>query len=159
ILPAVTIFMHIGIIFLMNIVFLDLIMLQLIFYDFTGARQAIARQLNRSGPIRVFYDGSCGLCLRTVRLLTSADLFRRLEFLDFRRLDLTEFSRRHGVSLTAEALEREMFVIAGGRSYGGFAGYRVLARAVPLFWPLLPLLYLPGVSRLGDTVYRYVARN
>ena len=159
ILPAVTSLMHIGIIFLQNIVFLDLILLMLIFYNFTDSRKRIGRWLGGAEPIRVLYDGICPLCRRTIRILTSLDLFHRLEFQDFRRLNLVEFNHRHALNLTPGALEKEMFVTSGGKSYGGFEAYRVIASAVPVFWPLVPWLFLPGVSRVGKTVYKRVARK
>jgi len=78
IFPAVQILMHIGIVFLQNIVFFDLMLLLLIFYDFRSARKAIGRWLGTGGPLQVLYDGYCPSCRRTIRLLASLDLFRRL---------------------------------------------------------------------------------
>jgi hypothetical protein len=34
-----------------------------------------------------------------------------------------------------------------------------LAAALPAFWPLCPLLFLPGVSWVGERVYGVIARN
>jgi hypothetical protein len=87
------------------------------------------------------------------------DLFTRLEFLDFRRLDLAEYNRRQGLALTLEDLDREMYVISRGQAYIGYYGYRVLAWALPAFWPLIPLLYFPGISWAGEWVYGVIARN
>ena len=159
IFPAVTILMHIGIVFLQNIVFFDLMLLLLIFYDFTSLRKAIARWLGSAGPLQVLYDGDCPLCRRTIRLLASLDLFRRLDFQDFRRLDLTEYNLSYALNLKPEALEKEMYVISRGQAYAGFYGYRTIALALPALWPIAPWLFLPGVSALGGAVYRYVARH
>ena len=52
-----------------------------------------------------------------------------------------------------------MYVISRGQAYIGYYGYRVLAVALPAFWLLSPLLFLPGVSSVGEWVYGYVARN
>jgi hypothetical protein len=43
--------------------------------------------------------------------------------------------------------------------YHGFAALRWLAWRLPLLWPVLPLLYLPGVPALGQRLYLWVARN
>jgi len=56
-------------------------------------------------------------------------------------------------------LETEMYVIARGRAYRGFHGFRALALALPAFWPLAPWLFLPGISALGASLYGYIARN
>ena len=160
IFPVAAIMMHIGIFLLQKILFLDLILLQLVFFDFTRIRKAIGGRLaSKRGQLQVLYDGLCPLCCRTVRVLACFDLFTRLEFLDFRCLDLNDYNRRLGLNLASRDLEEEMSVIFRGRVYRGFYGYRRIALAVPVFWLLAPWLFLPGVSSLGAWVYGYVARN
>ena len=160
ILPVAAIMMHIGILLLQRILFFDLILLQLVFFDFTPIRKAIgARLATKRGRLQVLYDGYCPLCRRTVRLLKATDLFTRLEFLDFRNLDLEDHNRRTGLNLARRHLEREMYVVYRGRAYRGFDGYRRIALAVPAFWALVPWLFLPGISTLGAAVYRRLARN
>jgi predicted DCC family thiol-disulfide oxidoreductase YuxK len=155
--PAVMIFMHIGIVFLMNIVFLDLILILLVFYDFTPVLTRVGKWLSTASRLQVLYDGWCPLCRRTVRVLTCLDLFRRLDFQDFRRLDIAEYNHRHTLNLRSEELEEAMCVIAAGRSFRGFFAYRAIALAVPLFWPVVPFLFLPGAATLGTALYRFVA--
>jgi len=160
IFPVAAIMMHIGILLLQRILFFDLILLQFVFFDFIPIRKAIGGWLaNKRGRLQVLYDGLCPLCCRTVRLLACFDLFTRLEFLDFRRLDLNDYNRRLGLNLAPRDLEEEMSVIFRGQAYRGFYGYRRIALAVPAFWPLAPWLFLPGVPSLGVWVYGYVARN
>src|SRR5215831_6566820 len=159
ILPATIILMHVGIILLQNIVFFDFMLLLLIFYDFTAVTRKLGVWLRRRNPVQALYDGMCPFCRRTVRVLGAMDLFRRLEFIDFRSLNLAEYNHEHAVKLTADALEKEMFVISRGRSYGGFEGYRVVALSVPALWPLVPFLFLPGLSKLGKSAYGYIAHD
>jgi predicted DCC family thiol-disulfide oxidoreductase YuxK len=160
IFPVAAIMMHIGIFLFQKILFLDLILLQLVFFDFTMIRKAIGDWLaSKRGRLQVLYDGLCPLCCRTVRLLACFDLFTRLEFLDFRRLDLNDYNRRFGLNLVPSDLEEEMTVIFRGQAYRGFYGYRRIALAVPAFWPLVLGLFLPGVSSLAVWVYGYMARN
>ena len=158
IMPALTIFMHIGIVFLQNIVFFDLMLLLLIFYDFDWLRRRVGLRWRSRAPMRVLYDGLCPLCARTIRVVRSMDLFGRVEVEDFRRLGPEELSAKaNGVA--AAALEHEMLVTVGRRSYSGFEAYRALAVALPALWPLAPWLFIPGVPALGRIVYRYVARR
>ena len=158
--PVLTAMFHTGVLIFQKILFLDLILVQLVFFDLTGVRKAVARRLEtRYGRIQVLYDGHCPLCNRTVRVLQFFDLFARLEFLDFRRLDLAEYNRRHQMALTIQDLDREMYVISRGQAYIGYYGYRILAVALPAFWPLSPALFLPGASWVGERVYGYIARN
>src|SRR6266566_5876818 len=58
IFPVAAIMMHIGIFLLQRILFFDLILLQLVFFDFTPVRKAIgARLANKRGRLQVLYDG------------------------------------------------------------------------------------------------------
>jgi predicted DCC family thiol-disulfide oxidoreductase YuxK len=160
IFPVAAMMMHIGILLFQRILFLDLILLQLVFFDFTQIRKAIGSRLaSKRGRFQVLYDGLCPLCWRTVRLLTGFDLFTRLEFLDFRRLDLNEYNRTHLLNLALQDLEEEMHVIFRGKAYRGFYGYRRIALALPALWPVAPWLFLPGISSIGALIYGYVARN
>ena len=52
-----------------------------------------------------------------------------------------------------------MAATSGGRHYFGFSAYRALSWKLPVFWPLLPLLYLPGARLIGDAVYRRIAER
>src|SRR6185369_10114556 len=83
--PVIMGMMHVGIIFLQNILFMDLLVLQLIFFDFTAVRKWIGRRLAvRRGRLQVLFDGDCMLCRRTVEIMRRLDLFERLTFTDFR---------------------------------------------------------------------------
>src|SRR5262249_45886801 len=113
----------------------------------------------RFGNIEILYDGLCPLCRRTVRVLGFFDLFARLHFIDFRRLDLADYNHRRKSNLTIEEMDKEMYIVSPGRIDRGFYGYRTIALALPALWPLVPLLYFPGVPTVGQLVYGYIARN
>ena len=160
ILPAVMAGMHLGILFLQNVLFFDLILLQPIFYDFGPVRRKVGASIrSKGGGLEVLYDGFCPLCRRTIKFLRSLDLFEQVRFGDFRAGALQETNRRHSLKLTSAELEEQMFVIRKGRPLAGFAGYRALAGVLPLFWPLFPLMFLPGVPWIGQGIYQRVARQ
>jgi predicted DCC family thiol-disulfide oxidoreductase YuxK len=92
-------------------------------------------------------------------LLAAVDLFRRLEFVDFRQLSLADYNRRRGLSLALDALERDMHIVSREGVYVGFYAYRRLSLALPVLWITSPWLFFPGVARLGRRVYASVARN
>ena len=142
--------MHVGIVFLQNILFMDLILLQTIFYDFTKVRKWLGRWLNaRRGRLEVLFDGDCMLCRRTVEIMRRLDLFERLAFTDFRRQPVPD--------LSPEVLARDMHVIGRGRVFRGFDAYRRIALVLPLGWLVAPFLWLPGMASLGPRVYTRVA--
>ena len=149
VLPAAMALTHAGILFLQNILFVDLILLQAIFYDFTALRRRIGQWLTeRYGRIQVLYDGDCGLCQRSVRILQGLDLLEQIAWVDFRTTKVT-------VDVTR--LEHEMAAVADGRIYFGFSAYRAISWRIPAFWPIVLLLYLPGMRVLGDAVYKRIA--
>jgi len=61
--------------------------------------------------------------------------------------------------LRQDACLEEMHVVTRGRVYTGFYAYRALAWSLPAVWPLVPMLYLPGVPFIGRHVYRWVAER
>ena len=105
----------------------------------------------------VIYDGQCGFCVRCVRLCRALDVRRVLRYDD--ATDRSGVHRRFP-ELAAADFDNAMFVVTPGRLvYRGFHAVRRIARAVPLMWPLLALLYFPGSGWLGPKVYAWVARN
>jgi predicted DCC family thiol-disulfide oxidoreductase YuxK len=158
--PLLMLGMHIGIFLLQNVLFFDLILLQIIFFDWTALRTRCAERLSRRrGHIEILYDGRCPLCLRTVRVLTCIDVLERLRFVDFRRLDLDAYNTSHRLHLTVPDLDREMYVLDRGQVYVGFYGYRRIAGSIPLLWPVAPWLYLPIISHAGNVMYRWIAKE
>jgi hypothetical protein len=63
--------------------------------------------------------------------------------------------------LEPRRLLEEMHLVTpdGQRVYHGFAAFRWMAWRLPFLWALAPLLYLPGVPKLGQWAYLWVARN
>lgn len=160
ILPLAMFGMHLGIWTVMGINFYDLLIIQVIFYDWSPLRRWVGGKLNAlRGTLTVLYDGNCPLCQRTIRTIRPMDLLGRLNVIDFRTADLAALAASHGVALDASRLEREMVVIKSGQAHGGARGARVIAGALPALWIAWPLLAIPGLSHLASAVYRAVARN
>jgi len=133
-------------------------------------RQAAAAS---RGQDRLFYDGRCGFCLESIQRLQVVDLFRRVALRDFH---LEPSLAALHPELTPERCRSEMVLLEaerhrvrhsatpsvappGGRLSGGFHAFRRLCVRLPLLWPLLPLVYLPGASWVGSGVYRWVAEH
>ena len=103
----------------------------------------------------VLYDGNCGLCRRTVARLEAVDVFKRIEFVN--ALDRAEVVKR-GLGWLSEAQTgRDMYAVIESRSWAGFYAYRVLSLRIPLFWLVVPILYLWPIPVIGNWVYRRVA--
>lgn len=121
--------------------------------DWTAAARALARRRGQA-PLLVLYDGGCGFCRRAIGILRSADLFDGVEPAP----GLTgDPRRRRHLEITDEMLAHDIWVADGPRAWSGYAAYRVIAARIPVLWPLVPVMALPPVARLGERVYRRVA--
>ena len=59
--------------------------------------------------------------------------------------------------LDPTALLTDMHVVVQRKRWIGFSAYRVLATRIFILWPVLPLLYLWPIPKVGKRIYRYVA--
>ena len=124
---------------------------------------ATLRERVTMGAIRlVVFDGGCGFCTRTVAVLQRLDLLGRLRFVDL-NVSAASLTSIHP-SLTAEACLADMHVVVGRESGAvsiktGFDGYRSIAWVLPIAWPTLAILYVPGVPAVGRRIYRFVASH
>jgi predicted DCC family thiol-disulfide oxidoreductase YuxK len=116
------------------------------------------RTINMASPrFKVVYDGGCQFCQRSVEHLKVMDLFSRCEYIDFHTIK--NFEQVHS-SLNKELATSQMHLITPDRTiYGGFFAFRQLAWLMPMMYPLLFLMYLPGASWAGSGVYRFIAKN
>jgi predicted DCC family thiol-disulfide oxidoreductase YuxK len=106
----------------------------------------------------VLYDGQCPLCRRSVAVLQRLDWLKSFNYQDARKVDELPESK---VPLQPARLLEEMHVLTPDRKrvYAGFKAFRWIALRVPLLWPLLPLMYFPGIPALGQRIYLWVAKN
>jgi predicted DCC family thiol-disulfide oxidoreductase YuxK len=106
----------------------------------------------------VLYDGGCPLCCKSIGILKKLDWRGRLSYLDARNI---EHLPETPTPLVPEQLMREMHVVTPDRqkTFTGFRAFRWIAGRLPLLWPVWPLLFVPGTPRLGQRIYRWVARN
>src|SRR4051794_40123936 len=102
----------------------------------------------------VLYDGDCGLCTRTARLLRRLDGRDALELTPAQAADHIE-----GVPALAERMRALQVRDADGRWLSaGAAGVRI-AEAVPVLRPIAVAARLPVVRNLVEPAYRLVAAN
>lgn len=111
----------------------------------------------RPGSDVVIYDGDCRFCTGQVRNLRRLDLIGgRLSFLS---LHDPRVAQRYP-DLSHDALMDQMYVVdTRGRRHGGSDAVRYLTRRLPLLWPAMPILHLPGTARLWRWAYQQVAKR
>ncbi|TWT46928.1 DCC1-like thiol-disulfide oxidoreductase family protein [Botrimarina hoheduenensis] len=144
---------------LMKISFITLQVMYVMFVDWQRLFRGLGRRVF-GAPMRVLYDGNCGLCRRTMAVLGVCDWLEQLkpinaldraaveaeglEFLEDADL-VTDMHAAWPDETTEWGVER------------GYAAYQAIAWRVPLLWPTLLVVYLPPVAAIGRAVYRRVA--
>jgi predicted DCC family thiol-disulfide oxidoreductase YuxK len=105
------------------------------------------------GDMEMIYDGRCGFCVRSMAWFLAFDGLAQISVRDFRT--------NPSPVVTDAQLEKALYlVLPDGRALPGFEAYRYVVLRVPGLWWLLPLFYLPGLSRLvGRPLYDWIAAN
>ncbi len=105
----------------------------------------------------VIYDGECNFCKAQVDRLQMLDVTgRRLSFLSLHDPRVAE----RYPELTYDQLMEQMYVVTpAGPQYGGSDAVRYLSRRLPMLWPVMPILHLPGTARLWRWAYQQVAKR
>lgn len=112
--------------------------------------------MSEGKTVNIIYDGQCGFCIRSLRVVRALDTRGALRLHDSHRPETFELFP----GLRGADVEDAMYVVVAGEPpYRGFFAFRRLLWAGPLMWPLIPLFYLPGAAFVGERVYAWVARN
>jgi predicted DCC family thiol-disulfide oxidoreductase YuxK len=108
---------------------------------------------HKAGDMEMIYDGHCGFCVRSMAWLLAFDGLGQIGIRDFR----ADPSAAVGDAQLEQALYA---VLPDGRALPGFEAYRHAVLRVPGLWWLVPLFYIPGLSRLlGRPIYDWIAAN
>jgi predicted DCC family thiol-disulfide oxidoreductase YuxK len=104
----------------------------------------------------VLFDGQCGVCRAAARLLKLIDVGGRISLISLH--DRSVANRFFAVDNAR--MMREMLVVDRfDRHYWGADAARYLSRRLPVLWPLMPILHMPGTRRLREFLYRKFATN
>ncbi len=106
-------------------------------------------------PLWVVYDGNCRLCRRTLATFGAFDVLHRYRTVPSGDWEL--LGKQCLSWLESNALRHELHAVIGARTWGGFDAVRKMASRMPLFWVLLPVLYVWPVTYVGRRFYRHVA--
>jgi predicted DCC family thiol-disulfide oxidoreductase YuxK len=118
-------------------------------------RPALPDPNTRAGTDVVIYDGQCNFCIGQVRNLRRLDIGgNRLTFLSLHDPRVAE----RYPSLSYDDLMARMYVIdPSGNHHGGSEAVKYLSRRLPILWPAMPILHLPGTAGLWRWLYNQVA--
>jgi predicted DCC family thiol-disulfide oxidoreductase YuxK len=105
------------------------------------------------GWMEMIYDGGCGFCVRSMAWFLAFDGLKQISIRDF---------RTNPSPVVSDAdLEKALYlVLPDGRALPGFDAYRYVVLRVPGLWWLVPLFYVPLLSRgFGRPIYNWIASN
>ncbi len=111
----------------------------------------------------VIFDGECQFCQGQVARLASFDRWGKIvgqgDKLAFLSLHDPRVASLYP-DLTHDMLMEQMYVVDHqGRRHGGADAIRYLSRRLPILWPIMPILHIPGSARIWRWMYQQVARR
>ena len=101
----------------------------------------------------LIYDGECGVCRQSVRILKRWDREHILHYVPFQ--DAAAVAR-FGIALPKLAAAMHL-ILPGGRVYPGADAVPELLRLFPSKRWLAPLFRVPGVLPLARRIYAWIA--
>jgi predicted DCC family thiol-disulfide oxidoreductase YuxK len=105
------------------------------------------------GEMEMIYDGRCGFCVRSMASFLAFDGLGQIKIRNFR----TDPSP----VVSDDEMEKALYLVLPDRTaLPGFEAYRYVVLRVPGLWWMVPLFYIPWLSRLvGHPVYNWIASN
>lgn len=149
---------QVGIYVMMGVAFTQFMFVYVFWIPWDTLGRFVRRIAQRRGKYEMLYDGGCGLCKGVASVVVRLDVFGRVEPMDVVHR-WKEIAARHP-NLTREQCLTDMHVVRpDGVAVSRFIAYRNLAWALPVCWPILPLLYIPPIPSIADRIYQYVATH
>ena len=143
--------------FTMSLVVLNLGSLAEIEFVFWAALFWSGIGIRNSDSLMVFYDDRCNLCDKTIQIITALDFFKQIELKPISTN--TEALAKYNISEDKALNDLYGVTSSTQNNFYGYDFYVALARKLVLLWPLLPILYLAKVSKVGYFVYRFIAKR
>ncbi|MBY0124180.1 thiol-disulfide oxidoreductase DCC family protein [Bacillus sp. S/N-304-OC-R1] len=102
------------------------------------------------------YDETCSLCKESKQIFKKIDWLRKIEW-----VSLQDYERKNQlISFDRTSLRRELHIItSNGKVLKGYNAVRHLLLLSPPASLFGFFLYIPGMSFLGDPLYKWIAKN
>lgn len=152
---------HVGIYLAQRAPFFQYLALYAVFIPWAALFKVISHQVKGSDTRQkaaVFYDGLCPICIRSMTVLCYFDWLQRLAYRDL-EVDWHQLSAQHSI-ISIEECRAEMHLLKpDGTVHKGFFAFREMLKYLPPLWPLLAIMYAPGMATIGPKIYSAVASN
>ena len=106
---------------------------------------------------KIIFDNQCHLCLNMKSIIEKADIFKLFDWID----NSSYANNKSNKNISTQLLNNTIVVISKNNLiYTEFSACRYILSRTPLFYPLLPFLYIPFLSLFfGNKLYRYISIN
>ncbi len=121
------------------------------FFDWNLIFRRIGRWIYRD-EMKLFYDPSSRRFRRNIAYLRVFDVFGRIVYVNVN--DGGEAKTYNRDLLDPSAMNTDMCVSVGSRRLQGFRAYKEIAKRVPVFWPVLPFLYILALTKMESRIFR-----
>ncbi|HWO75706.1 MAG TPA: DUF393 domain-containing protein [Bacillus sp. (in: firmicutes)] len=105
------------------------------------------------------YDAECALCQRTKKTVTKLDWFNKLKWASLQEYEKLDYT----LSFRPIELRRELHLLVQTdktvKVLKGFRSIRHMFLLMPSTFVLGLICYIPGVSLIGDPIYKWVAKR
>jgi predicted DCC family thiol-disulfide oxidoreductase YuxK len=106
--------------------------------------------------IELYFDGACGLCVRTINRLRALDRTSDLTFLDSTNQE--NIARLNGATNMQPDVQRSMWALTpSGELYEGYHAFRVAFSTLRQLRWLGSAMSTPPLAAVGPSVYRFIA--
>ncbi|MBD1867613.1 hypothetical protein H6F95_09960 [Cyanobacteria bacterium FACHB-471] len=141
---------HSAVEFIMRISFWTLQVCYVSFVNWYGLLKWVGLRLYPR-DMYVVYNGNDRLFRRAIATIRVFDLFDRITYVNV--LDKPALAAHNLTWLDSGGILADIHTVVNQITWKGFAAYRMLSFRVPIFWPILPLLYIPPVLAVCDRIY------
>ena len=112
--------------------------------------------MNQKGKIRVFYDGGCSFCVRSVHVLRLRDLNAKLQFISY---EVPDFCKQFPEIEPQEKARSVQVQLADGTILKREQAVAAILEALPGWHWLALLIRFPLLRPFAALAYRIVAAN
>ena len=146
--------LHTGIWMAQRAPFFQYIAIYAVFIPWTAVIKMLSSRLGWQDEPRkaeLFYNGQSDRCIRILTLLCYFDWFGRIQYHDLAGDKSAQWQAPSKITLQRPVAD--LYLAGPKGTVQGFFALRKVIGYLPPLWPLLAVMYIPGISAVGEKVY------
>lgn len=146
--------LHTGIWMAQRAPFFQYVALYAVFIPWAAVIKMLSNRLGWQDEQRkaeLFYNGRSDRCIRILTILSYFDWFGRIRYHDLARDRSAQVQAQPEIILQKPLAD--LYFVGPKSTVEGFFALRKIISYLPPLWPLLAVMYIPGISAIGEKVY------